>query len=418
VTAPQEQPHVDGEPEVVRAERLVAGGAALSRRDDGRIVLVDDALPGELVEVSIGRQHGADRGTLVRIVEPSPDRITPRCPHVGDGCGGCDLAALVHAAQLEAKRELVADSLRRLGRWREPVVRTGPALDPWGFRTTLRLAVTNGRVGLRRAASNQVVELEHCLVAHPRLDELVVDGRFPAATEVTLRVGAATGERLALVAPGRERVSLPGDVRVVGTDELAASTGNACAWIHDDVAGRRWRISAGSFFQTRADGAAALVDVVRAMAADVLDQASGTLVDAYSGVGLLAGALLDGRDGWRAVTAEHDRSSVADARLNLADLDARVIATTVERLRAPRADVVVADPSRAGLGRKAAAVLASTRAARIVLVSCDPAAAGRDLGLLRDLGYRPVEAVVVDLFPHTHHTEVVTRLDREPDRDD
>ena len=57
-------------------------------------------------------------------------------------------------------------------------------------------------------------------------------------------------------------------------------------------------------------------------------------------------------------------------------------------------------------------MVASTRAERIVLVSCDPAAAGRDVGLLRSRGYRPVEAVVVDLFPHTHHTEVVTRFDR------
>ncbi len=400
----------NGEPEVVRAERLVAGGAALSRRGDGQIVLVDDALPRELVEVTIERRHGADRGTVLRIVEPSPDRIAPRCPHVADGCGGCDLAALGHAAQVDAKVELVADSLRRLGHWREPVVHAGPAVDPWGFRTTLRLAVIHGRAGLRRSASNEIVELAHCLVAHPRLDELIVEGRFAAASEVTLRVGAATGERLALVVARRDGVSLPADVRVVGADEDAAATG---AWIHDDVAGRRWRISAGSFFQTRADGAAALVDVVRAMAADVLDRARGTLVDAYSGVGLFAGALLDGRAGWRAVTAENDRSSVADARVNLADLDARIIATTVERLRAPRADLVVADPSRAGLGRAAAKVLASTRAERIVLVSCDPAAAGRDLGLLRDLGYRPVEAVVVDLFPHTHHTEVVTRFDRD-----
>jgi 23S rRNA (uracil1939-C5)-methyltransferase len=400
--------------EVVRAERLVAGGAALSRRADGRIVLVEDALPGELVEVMVDRRRGADQGRVVRVVEPSPDRVVPCCPHVADGCGGCDLAHLGYDAQLEAKRDLVADSLRRVGRWREPIVHTGPALDPWGFRTTLRLAVARGRGGLRRAASNDVVELDHCLVAHPRLDELIVEGRFASATEVTLRVGAATGERLALVTPTRDRVSLPDDVRVVGADELAAGVGaETDSWIHDDVAGRRWRISAQSFFQSRADGAAVLVDVVRSMAADVLDRAAGVLLDAYSGVGLFAGALLDGRAGWSAVTVESARASVADARVNLADLDARVVATTVERLRAPRADLVVADPSRAGLGRKAAAVLASTRAERIVLVSCDPAAAGRDLGLLVDLGYRPVEAVVVDLFPHTHHTEVVTRFDHD-----
>jgi 23S rRNA (uracil1939-C5)-methyltransferase len=332
---------------------------------------------------------------------------------VADGCGGCDLAALGHAAQVEAKVELVTDSLRRLGKWREPVVHAGPALDPFGFRTTLRLAVTNGRAGLRRSASNDVVELDHCLVAHPLLDELIVEGRFADASYVTLRVGAATGERLALVAPGRAGVSLPDDVRVVGADELAAG---ADAWIHDDAAGRRWRISAASFFQTRTDGAAALVDVVRAMAADVLDRETGVLVDAYSGVGLFAGALLDGRSadgaGWRAVTAENDASSVADAGVNLADLDVRIVETTVERLRAPRADLVVADPSRAGLGTDAAGLLASTRAERMVLVSCDPAAAGRDVGLLKSRGYRPVESIVVDLFPHTHHTEVVTRFDR------
>jgi 23S rRNA (uracil1939-C5)-methyltransferase len=288
-------------------------------------------------------------------------------------------------------------------------VGSGPALDPFGFRTTLRLALNRGRAGLRRAASNEVIELDHCLVAHPLLDELIVEGRYAAAHEVTLRVGATTGERLALVAPTRDDVSLPDDVQVIGVDELAAG---AAAWIHDDVAGRRWRVSAGSFFQTRTDGAAALVDVVRGMATGVLDRETGVLFDAYSGVGLFAGALLDGRAGWRAVTAEHNASSVADAHVNLADLDARVVETAVERLRPPRADLVVADPSRLGLGADAAQVVTSTRAERIVLVSCDPGAAGRDVGLLKARGYRPVESVVVDLFPHTHHTEVVTRFDR------
>ena len=138
-----------------------------------------------------------------------------------------------------------------------------------------------------------MVELAHCLVAHPRLDELIVEGRFADASEVTLRVGAATGERLALVAPTRAGVSLPDDVQRGRGRRAGRRPGRRCAWIHDDVAGRRWRISAGSFFQTRTDGAAALVDVVRTMAADVLDRDAGVLVDAYSGVGLFAGALLD-----------------------------------------------------------------------------------------------------------------------------
>ena len=283
----------------------------------------------------------------------------------------------------------MTDALRRLGRWASPVVRQGPALDVWGFRTTLRLAVTDGRAGLRRASSNAIVALDHCAVAHPLLDELVADGSFGDATQVTLRVGAATGDRLALITPNRDGVRLPDDVRVVGSDELA---GGARAWIHEVVADRRWRISADSFFQTRPDGAAALVDVVAAMAGDALaaaprgDGRPRTLLDAYSGVGLFAGSLVGGRDGWRAVTVESNRSAAADARVNLTDLEARMVTSTVERLRPPRADLVVADPSRSGLGAavrrcspppapRGSCSSAATRRPPVVTSRCSPAGA-------------------------------------------
>jgi 23S rRNA (uracil1939-C5)-methyltransferase len=421
---PDRGPDPHGRDDVVdvRAERLVAGGLALARREDGRIVLVEGALPGERLRVALdpGRL-GVDRGRVVEVTVPSPDRRAPHCPHVLDGCGGCDLAGFEPAAQVDAKVEIVADALRRIGHLPDPVVRPGPALAPTGFRTTLRLAVVDGRAGLRAAGSHDVVTLDRCVVAHPALEDMVVNGRFDGATEVTLRVGAATGERLALVDPSAAGTTLADDVVVVGADELGAGRR---AWIHEEVAGRRWRISAGSFFQTRPDGADALVAVVHAAAADVLalgPRAEGrprTLVDAYCGVGLFAGSLLDrleagGRAGeWRAVAVERSRSSVADARRNLADLPARVIGSSVERFRPPRAELVVADPSRAGLGRGGVAVLAATGATRLVLVSCDAASAGRDAAVLGTAGYRHVESVVVDLFPHTGHVEVVTRFDR------
>jgi 23S rRNA (uracil1939-C5)-methyltransferase len=398
----------------VTAERLVAGGAALARRDDGRVVLVDGALPGEVLDAVIERRHGTDRGRIVRVIEASPERIDAECPHVIEGCGGCDLATLSHSGQVPAKIELVTDSLRRIGRWADPVVRPGPALEPWSFRTTLRLAIVAGQAGLRRADSHDVVGIEHCAVAHPLLDELVSFGDFGSATEAMIRVGAATGERMAVIMPNVDGVRLPADVLVVGADELASGRR---AWIHERVGERTWRISADSFFQTRPDGAAALVGVVVSMLDDLLDAEpvdgeKRTLIDAYCGVGLFAGSLLDGRPGWRGLAAERSRSSVADCRTNLADLDVRVVGTSIERLRTQPAEIVVADPSRAGLGRKAVKVLAAAGADRFVLVSCDPASAGRDVALLASEGYRPIESVIVDLFPHTHHTEIVTRLDR------
>ena len=404
------------DPEVATlvADRLVAGGDALARHHDGRVVLIAGALPGEQVEVEIAHQRGALRGRVRRLVWSSPDRVAPPCPHVAEGCGGCDLQTLEPGAQTRAKVEVVRDALQRLGGVDQPVVRSGPALDPWAFRTTMRAAVIGGRAGLRRGESHEVIAIDGCLVAHPLIEQLVTEGRFGDAHEVVLRASAATGERMAVVHPTATDVVLPDDVLVVGADEVSAGRR---AWIHEEVAERRWRISAESFFQSRPDGAAALVEVVGAMVADQLEAGGErgrprTLLDAYCGVGLFAGSLLTGRTGWRAVAVERSRSSVADARYNLGDLPAKVVATPVEHLRAPRADIVVADPSRAGLGRRGAHVLASAACPRLVLVSCDVASAGRDAALLAGVGYRAVESVVVDLFPQTHHVEVVTRFDR------
>ena len=234
-------------------------------------------------------------------------------------------------AQVAAKVDLVTDSLRRLGRWQEPVVHAGPALDPWGFRTTLRLAVTNGRAGLRRAGEQRRGR------ARP------LPGRAPAARRAHRR--RPVPRRQLRDAAGRRRDRRAPRARRAHARRRVAARRRA--------RGRRRRARRGRVHPTHrstttspdgagasrparssrpaTDGAAALVDVVRTMAADVLDRETGVLLDAYSGVGLFAGALLDGRPRMaRAVTVENDSSSVADARVNLADLDVRIVETTVE----------------------------------------------------------------------------------------
>jgi 23S rRNA (uracil1939-C5)-methyltransferase len=212
-------------------------------------------------------------------------------------------------------------------------------------------------------------------------------------------------------------VELPADLAsgttVIGEDELAAGTR---AWLHEVVGGRRLRVSARSFFQTRPDGAAALVDVVRRLGGDELGGAR-RAVDAYAGVGLFGALAVP--PAARLIAVESSASSVADARHNLTgDADAArpgtttVVRSRVERWRPSAADVVIADPARTGLGRDAAAVLGRTGAGVVLLVSCDAGALGRDAGLLAGHGFRHEASVVVDLFPHTHHVEVVSRFAR------
>ena len=382
---------------------VVAGGDGLGRDADGRVTFVAGALPGETVTVDLHQQKkDFARGTVREVLTPSADRVAPPCQFVAAGCGGCDWQHVAPTAQRTLKATIVADALRRQAKL-EIVVDEGPDLPATGYRTTLRGVAIGGRFGFRRRHSHEVVPVAPCLVAHPLVDELVTEGRFPDG-EVVLRAGARTGERLVVVHGDAAGAQVPAGVRVISAAELTAGTR---AWFHEELADRRWRISARSFFQARPDGAEALVAAV-ALALDGALPSGGHLVDLYGGVGLFAGTLADGP----VTLVEESASSVADARVNLVDRDVRIVRADVEHWGAARADVVVADPPRTGLGARGVARSIATQAARIALISCDPGALGRDARLLSEAGYELHNAQLVDLFPHTSHVEVVSRFDR------
>ena len=390
----------------LRVDDVAVGGDGIARADDGRVVFVRGGVPGDVLTAVVTKEERRLlKADAVTIRTASDDRTAPPCPHVADGCGGCGWQHLTVDAQRRWKQRMVEESLRRLGR-QEGSVSLAPPLPARGFRTSLRLLVTPDGPAFRGARSHEPVPVASCMVAHPGLDELVREGRFGAADEVTLRIGGATGERLAVVAPGvPDDLAVPSDVTVVGEDELAEGRQ---VWFHDEVAGRRFRISARSFFQTRADGAEALVAAVRDAGGDAWGH--GRLADLYGGVGLFAATL---GEGMSTVLVESARSSVADAEHNLADRDVTVVRSSVDRWRPSPADLVVADPPRAGLGKAALAPILATGARRLVLVSCDAAAFGRDVGLLAEAGFERRSTVLVDLFPHTPRVELVSRFDRK-----
>jgi 23S rRNA (uracil1939-C5)-methyltransferase len=385
----------------VRTEKLTAGGAALAREESGRVVFVRGALADEVVTARlVSEKKDVAHADLVEVIDRSNDRVVAPCPQVEAGCGGCDWQHLAVAAQREARRSIVVESLRRTGRVPDPQVMLGPVVRDTGVRTTVRLGVDpDGRVGFRAARSHEVVPTHECLVAHPLVEDLLATLVLPGADEVTVRVGAATGERAVWWSP--ESVAapagLPSDVRV-GPESV----------VHERVAGHLLQVSAGSFFQASLDAAEALVEVVRRVARPVIDALpdGATVVDAYSGVGLFGATVVPHR--LRLVAVEGSRSSCADAEVNLAGRDATVVRCSVERWRPEPAALVIADPSRSGLGAQAVQRLVATGARAIVLVSCDPVALARDVSLLRATGHRLVSCEILDLFPHSHHVEAVS----------
>jgi 23S rRNA (uracil1939-C5)-methyltransferase len=376
------------------ATRVVAGGDALARASDGRVALVDGALPGERVRVEITADRPDHlRARAVEVLDPSPDRVQPPCPYAREGCGGCGWQHVAPAAQPSLKLDIIRDALTRIAHVDNPPLASPVVLPTTGFRTTVRALVVDGRPAFRRHHSHDAVRIDTCLVAHPAIDALLRDGRFGHAREVTLRVGVATGERAARADPAKSALDLPDDVEQGPT-----------AHVHEVIAGRTLRVSINAFFQSRADGAEALARIVR----DAVGR-DRTVADLYCGVGLFAATVDEPR---RVIAVERGRAAIADAKHNLRALQARVVAADVGRWKGAKADVVIADPSRTGLGKDGARTAAACDADRIVLVSCDPAALARDVGLLSTAGYDPVSMTLVDLFPHTPHIECVTVLDR------
>ena len=199
-----------------------------------------------------------------------------------------------------------------------------------------------------------------------------------------------------------EDISVPDDVLVVSTDDLA---GGRRAWIHEEAAGRRWRISARSFFQNRPAGVDALVAEVAAMvdALGGLGQ-EGPLIDAYAGIGIFTGTIGQGRTVY---AIERSRDSLADARVNLDGSDVKIVNAPVESWKAQPAATVIADPAREGLGKAGVDALARADPQLFVLGGCEPGSFARDAGLLCTVGMRLEHLAVVDLFPDTTHVETV-----------
>ncbi len=379
---------------VLRVERVAAGGDGIAHHPDGRVAFVRGGIPDELVRVRIDEQRkDYVKATVTEVVEPSAARREPPCAQVAAGCGGCGWQHITLEAQRGMKREIVVDALRRLGGLSDPDVRLGVPLGDFGWRTTVRFSVDrHGSLGFRAARSHRTVPTERCLVAHPLIDELLMGLRVPGATELTLRVGARTRAASGLVEPQRAPAA----------DAPPQRRGGAGRRDHRDRP-RDIVASVGRVvFQSSPEAAEALCDEVRAAAGDLLTAGDGAVIDAYGGIGLFTAVTVPATR--RAVIVEVSASSTADARHHLGGRDVTIVNSTVEQWTPIAADLVIADPARAGLGAVAAERLTvGTNCERLVLISCDAAAAGRDARLLAGHGYRHLGSVVLDPFPHTPH---------------
>ena len=392
----------------VRIEKLVYGGEGLARID-GQVVLTPFVLPGEHVEVATERvKAGLLRGSGLHVLDAAPQRVIPRCEYFAT-CGGCHYQHADYAFELQQKREILREVLRRLA----GLVYDGEihvvSGDPWFYRNRIQLHFVHGESGFHKTGSHDLCAIDHCYIASPVLVDAIAKFRtavrepqwpaflrslevFTNETTIQLNVLDATrpvagrffewcGTFLGKLAPG--------------PIEYAAL-------------GFTYRISRGSFFQVNRF----LVD---SLVSEVLGQETGRhAVDLYAGVGLFSLPLSQRFQRVQAV--ERSRGAYRDlewnarqfaATLRIANVSAEQFLRELEETP----DLIVADPPRAGIGKEATAELLRIKPGKLTIVSCDPATLARDIKKLLSQD-RIARLTLIDLFPRTYHLEVAAHLER------
>jgi tRNA/tmRNA/rRNA uracil-C5-methylase (TrmA/RlmC/RlmD family) len=411
------------------------GGWCVARPDDGPVIFVRHALPGETLLARVTEVTSRlARAEAVEILVPSPDRVPAPCPHAGPGCcGGCDWQHATLPAQRSLKAAVVRQQLWRLaGLDREVTVEALSGDEEpdtgLGWRTRVQFAVRpDGVAGLRAHRSHEVIGIGECPIAHPGINDLGLPGRsWPATASVEALVATGSGERAVIITPRGAGRGLPGPPDPSRADSVLRRNGHRLtpvrgrAYLSQQAAGRDWRVSAGAFWQVHPRAADVLTEAVLAA---LQPRAGDAALDLYCGAGLFAGSLAAAvGPGGIVAGVEADAAAVRDARHNLREWPwARVhkgdVAAVLRRsgqpaAALPAARLVVADPPRSGLAREVIDYLGAAEhgAARFAYVSCDPATLARDIGLLVARGWTLADLRAFDAFPMTHHVECVATL--------
>ena len=389
----------------------------MGKLEDGRTLFVPRTAPDDLIEISGIREHKKfARARLGTVLEASPRRVQPRCPHyTRDDCGGCQFQHLDNETQLESRRAFVGDALRRIGK-RDvsdpPIV---PAEQTYDYRTKLTLHVAAGgrRIGLHPYdRPDQIFDLAWCHITAPALMELWQQVRRlrallpPHLVQLVLRLDR--GGHCHLVFKLGEGEVWSGADRLYR--ELQRQGAKVTLWYQPPdgvaraVAGTNGAFPATVFEQVHPE----MGDKVRSFAVEQLGEVGGRkLWDLYAGIGETTAQLVS--RGARVESVELDRRAVAEAddRGPTARRLAGRVEDVITQLRAP--DSVITNPPRTGMDERVTAELERVRPNCVVYVSCDPATLARDLQRLPSFRLTAVRAF--DLFPQTTHVETVATLE-------
>ncbi len=434
----------------ITIDSLAYGQAGVGRSPEGKVVFVPKTAPGDVVGVTLTHETSSySEGVIQTIVEPSPLRVKPACPHA-DICGGCPWMHIAYIAQLEAKRANVVSQLSRIGGFKRDeaeklVAPCIPSKREIGYRNKLEFSCgsdARGKfaLGFHEQGGTFAPIPKQCLLGAQGIEKAPGALRGALAylqgsndldifrvgirrsvrtkdTEVALWTKPSAFPRKIVADTLKSALKCSSIVRVIAdtgkarkVKKVEALYGKGC-W-SEELLGTTYRISAPSFFQVNTAQAETMIKLV--LEGLEVDKKS-IVADLYCGAGTFTLPLAKKCDFVYAV--ESAASSVRDLRRNM---DAANM-TNIEVIGGDSArelptlgelDALIVDPPRAGLAKGVVESIAATGAKRVAYVSCDPATWARDIARFKGAGYTLQKATPVDLFPQSFHVETVSILQR------
>ena len=442
----------------LRVETLLGNGNGLCRTDDGFVVFVPGAAPGDIIDahiIKVTKSYAVAK--ITKILQPSPTRFEDGCPF-SKSCGGCTFQHITYAEECNFKENMVNDALSRIGKLDLRVEKFYGAKNTEGYRNKAVYPVgadKNGKAisGFYASMSHRIVEHDDCMISNPVFTQIrdgvlgfINDRSISVYNEesgkglirsIHLRSTKQGDVSLSLVLNGKELLSSSTEkafvtyinsafpnvktilinvntknTNVILGDEWRTIYGDG--YIYDELLGRRFRITPASFWQVNRDGAEVLYSVAKEYA-DLKEGES--LVDLYCGTGSVG--LCVAEKGTKLYGVEVVEEAAKDATFNasLNRIDGEFVALETENaldddyVKNLHPDVITVDPPRRGCVG-AVEKIANLGAKRIVYISCDPATLARDLAEFETLGYKAVRASAVDMFPRTGHVESVALMVR------
>ena len=408
---------------ILRPTSPAHGGASIAR-DEGKVWLVNYALPGEVVEAEPrGKQGGVAVANTTSVIEASPHRVEPRCPYFGT-CGGCQWQHASYAHQLELKRQVVEEAWARAGLRLPPDAPVLGMDDPWRYRIRGEFeaipTAEGWRFGFHRQRSHSVIPIATC-----DIHDLRIEQALPAFAQAAGELQLKNLQNLLLTVEPNGRGLLwrmrhRGKEPVWPRDEFARRVGDLLpdqVVLDDAMSLEFWdmsfRVRSDTFVQTNYKQMLVLYQAALDMlAAGPEDH----VLDLYAGMGTISVAVARTAGGVTAV--EENPRAVQVGRLNARINSAKVeylpgkVETVLRQVRMGRHQAAILDPPRAGCEPAALAELLRLGPERLVYISCEPSTHARDLIALVRGGYRVRRAAIVDMFPQTYHIETVALLER------